>query len=329
MDGGAIDTTEELLAALKQAKGGETLTLAPGEYANVSIKDIHKAPAVVITGKGAVFPGLKVNRSSGLVFRKLEFYVSQPGQFAYLVNASKGLVFEDLHVHGTMNGTPHDDASGISIRNSSDIKILRSRFEQLKRGVGLGASQNIVVADNRFSDLQVDGITASQMDGVQVLRNAFTDFHPQEGNHPDAVQFLTGGKSTSGNKNLLISDNVVTRGKGGSIQGIFLRDETEKFPFDGVKITNNLLIGSGYHGIGVAGASNVEISGNELLSYEGKENQNWIMVRRSDAVTVRDNRAVRYNYDKVTNLAETGNKKNKPVRDGGAAALAARARPAS
>lgn len=318
-----IASTAELLIALGKAKGGEVLTLAPGTYSGVNIRDAHKVPAVVITGKGAVLPGLKVDKSSGLIFRRLEFFVPSPGQFAYFVNSSSNITFDDLSVHGPLDGSPQGKASGISILKSSNIKVLNSEFQQLRRGVGVGSSQDIVISGNHFHDLQTDGIMAAEVTNIQILKNNFSSFFPVDGDHPDAIQFLTAGTSQS-SRNILIADNTAARGSGSGVQGIFMRDEKKMYPYENVRILNNLLIGTGYNGIAVAGGKNIEIAGNELLSYEGKTNLNWILVRRADGVVVRNNKALKIGYENVTGLTEAGNKTNKPVRDGGAAVLAAR-----
>lgn len=320
---GMIASTAELLIALDKAKGGEVLTLAPGTYSGVTIRDAHKTPAVVITGKGAVLPGLKVDKSSGLIFRKLEFSVPSPGQFAYLVSNSNNITFDGLSVHGALDGNPQGKASGISILKSSNIKVLNSEFQQLRRGVGVGSSQDIVISGNNFHDLQTDGIMAAQVTNIQILKNNFSSFFPVKGDHPDAIQFLTAGTSQA-SRDILIADNTASRGNGSGVQGVFMRDEKKMYPFENVRILNNLLIGTGYNGIAIAGGKNIEISGNELLSYEGKTNLNWVLVRRADGVVVQNNKALKFGYENVTGLKEAGNKTNKPVRDGGAAVLAAR-----
>lgn len=318
-----IDSTAELMAALNKAKGGEVLTLAPGTYPGVTIRGMHKAPAVVITGKGAVLPGLKVDKSSGLVFRRLEFAVPSPGQFAYLVSSSNNITFDGLSVHGPLGGSPQGKASGISILKSSNIKVLNSEFQQLRRGVGVGSSQDVVISGNSFHDLQTDGIMAAQVTNIQIVKNNFFSFFPIKGDHPDAIQFLTAGTSQA-SRDILISDNTALRGNGSAMQGVFMRDEKQMYPYENVRILNNLLIGTGYNGIAITGGRGIEISGNELLSYEGKTNLNWVLVRQANGVVVQNNKALKIGYENVTGLKESGNKTNKPVRDGGAAVLAAR-----
>ena len=107
------------------------------------------------------------------------------------------------------------------------------------------------------------------------------------------------------------------------MQGIFMGDETGKLPYENVKIQDNLLVGTGYNGIGLSNMRNVEILRNELLSYEGKTNPNWVLVRRSAGVVARDNKAIKFGFDQVTDLKASNNKTNAVTKDG-AAALAAR-----
>lgn len=321
-----IDSVPELMAALQKSKGGEVLTLAPGAYAGISISDLQRSPAVTITGKGAIIPGLKIERTSGLRFFKLEFSAPSPGQFAYLVRESSNITFEALNVHGALDGNPQGKTSGISILKSSKIKVLDSEFQQLRRGVGVGSSQDVTISGNRFHNLQTDGVMAAEVTRISIVGNEFSSFFPVDGDHPDAIQFLTSGTSQP-SRDVLIANNVAMRGAGKGVQGVFMRDETKRLPYENVRIQNNLLVGTGYNGIAVAGGKNIEITGNELLSYEGKTNLNWVLVKRAEGVVVSDNRAAKFGYDGVSGLKESRNKVNQPIRDGEAAGLVARKRP--
>lgn len=309
-----IDSVSELMAALERTRGGEVISLAPGTYAGVRIRNFNRDTPVVITGKGAKLSGLTLDGVSGLTFKQVEFFVSQPGQFAYRVNSSKYIKFHDVHVHGILDGNPQGKPSGISIIKSSNVIVENSTFEQLRRGVGVASSQDIVIRENVFKSLQTDGVMVSSTIGIKIVGNQFSDFHPVEGDHPDAIQFLTAGTNYS-SKNVIISNNIALRNAGSGIQGIFMKDEKGNLPYENVEISGNILIGTGYNGIAIEGGQGVRIHGNQLLSYQGKTNQNWILVKRADGVRIIDNSAIKFGYVNVVNLEERGNKKNKPVSE--------------
>jgi hypothetical protein len=306
------------MAALERTRGGEVISLAPGTYTGVGIRNFHRDTPVVITGKGAKLSGLTLDGASGLTFKQVEFFVSQPGQFAYRVNSSRNIKFNDVYVHGILDGNPQGKPSGISIIKSSNIVVENSIFEQLRRGIGVASSREIVIRDSVFKSLQTDGIMVSDTVGIKITGNKFSDFYPVEGDHPDAIQFLTAG-TKSPSKDILISNNIAMRNAGKGIQGIFMKDEKGTLPYENVEISGNILVGTGYNGIAIEGGKGIHIHGNQLLSYEGKTNQNWILVRRADGVRIIDNSAVKFGYVDVANLEERGNKKNKPVPEKSAA----------
>jgi hypothetical protein len=50
----------------------------------------------------------------------------------------------------------------------------------------------------------------------------------------------------------VISGNTILRGSGQPMQGIFMRDEVGSAPYQHVTVTNNLVVGSMFHGITVS-----------------------------------------------------------------------------
>jgi len=309
-----IDSVAELMSALERSRGGEVISLAPGTYPGIAIRDFQRNVPVIITGQGAYLPGLTIDRSSGLTFTKIEFFVPNPGQFSYRVNRSNNISFDGVYVHGILDGKPQGKPSGISITYSSNIVVKNSTFEQLRRGIGVASSENIKLEGNRFKFMQTDGVMVSSTSGILIYKNEFSDFFPTEGDHPDAIQFLTSGTDKP-SKKIRITENIAWRGSGSSIQGIFLRDEKKTLPYEDVEISRNILVGTGYNGIVVAGGVNVNISENKLLSYNGKENQNWIMVKRGEGVRSYNNAAIKFGYVDVVGLDERGNKHNKPISE--------------
>jgi len=321
-----VSTSSELNAALKAASAGDTIYLESGVYSGVVARNILIDGNVTITSKDpgdpAVLTGLSVSGSSGMTFEHLELSPPEGGYFAYIVSGSSNITFSKLDVHGSLNDNPQGDSSGISIRNSSDIRVEDSEFYQLRRGVAVNGSDGVVVEGNKFHDLQTDGVMVSDTKNIKILDNSFSSFYPVSDDHPDAIQFLTQGTTTS-SENVLISGNIITRGDGASFQGIFMSDQVGTLAYKNVEITNNILVGVGYHGIGVFHAENVKVQSNELYSYEGKTGVSWIMIQRADGVTVIDNEALRFSYSDNTGLVEAGNIVNLAVSDGGKAALAA------
>lgn len=327
----AVSSVADLEVALKAAAPGDTIYLAGGAYSNVSLRDVAIAGNVTITSKNprdpAVLADLTLKNSQGLTFANLEFAPPEGGHFAYLVTGSRDIRFTGLNVHGSMNGTPINDASGIAVRNSENVRIEDSEFQQLVRGLTVSGSKGVVVAGNRFHDLRTDGMTVSDTSDIRILNNHFADFYPQAGDHPDAIQFLTANTKRS-SENVVISGNVILRGHGSAMQGIFLKDEAKTLPYKHVVISDNLLIGAGYNGIMVLHGEDLKITGNKVVSYEGKTNLSWIRLEGATRVELKDNSAAHYSFGVLKDVTKARNETTSAVRDNGQAVLKAWARKA-
>ncbi len=322
-----VSNTAGLTAALKSAHDGDTISLKAGAYSGLDIGHVNFANGVTIASADplheAVLTNFHIGDSSGLHFSKLEFQVNgaQNGSWGFLVENSKNIAFDHLSVHGSLDGNAQNDGEGIGVLGSSHISITNSEFQQLFRGVAFGTGSDLTVSGNSFHDLRTTGLMVSQTAKATITNNTFTNFKPMADDHPDAIQFMTTG-STAGSHDITISGNVITRGAGDGVQGIFLRDEIGTMPYTNVTISNNLLIGTGYNGVAVLGGKNLAITDNTLVSYSGSTNVNWLLVQNADTVTASGNSAATIGFDKVTNLIEKGDTLNTAVTDNGKAALA-------
>ena len=312
------------MQALKVAQAGDTIALQSGTYAAVNLSNLKFAQDVVITsadpGKPAILTSMTVSESEGLTFRNLEFEVDPAADFySFRVSGSKDIHFDELDVHGTLNGTPSGDITAFLIRDSEDVSITNSEFQQLFTGVSALSSKGLTFSNNEFHDIRSDGIQGGGNSNVVVTNNKFWDFFPEDGDHPDAIQFWT-TKTTASAENYVISGNIISRGAGEAIQGIFLRDESGgKFPYLNVKITDNLLIGVSWNGITLNGRGG-EIGGNTLISYADQASR--VRLEFSEGINVHDNSAGGYVYLSNVNTQTTANGTTGAVSDAGASALA-------
>lgn len=321
----SVSSSEGLNAALKLAQAGDIIYLDSGTYSGIALRNITIDGNVTIMSKDLGHPAtmtdLNVSGSTGFTFSNLELANTKVSDgYGFLVTSSKNITFSDVHVHGSLNDNAQDDISGLSILRSSNIKILNSEFQQLGRGVGVGDSQNVEISGNSFHDLQTDGVIVCDVQGINIIGNEFKNFFPTATDHPDAIQFLTMG-STQASENIVISENIIHRGTGAGMQGIFMRDEVGTFAYKNVTISDNILVGTGYNGIMVSHGENLKITGNELISYDGATNKNWVLIRDADGVLVEDNAAIQFGYNNVTGLVQDGNVINGAVSDEGKAAL--------
>lgn len=311
------------MSALKLAGGGDTILLAPGVYSGLAIRNLSFATDVTITSADpdrlAVITDMQMHTVRNLTFTNLEF-AANTGGFAYEIRNSDSIHLDRLFVHGSLDGNPQNDVSGIGFAASTNISITGSTFEQLNRGMAISDSSNIVMRGNVMHDLRSDGVDFAQVSNVQILNNTFRTFKPTPEDHPDAIQFWTSGTKVASH-DILISGNVIMRGEGQATQGIFLRDEIGTLPYERVTIANNIIVGTGYNGIRVIGAKDLEITGNQLYSNPGDVNRTFMLVQNADGVRATDNTAVSITFEKVTGLTQASNVFNSAVGDEGVSML--------
>jgi Ca2+-binding RTX toxin-like protein len=309
-----------LLRAVQAAKNGDVIKLDPGTYAAIHLRGLNFTD-VTIESKSATNPavltGLIVRDSTGLNFKNLEMVVS-PTQavHAFQVLSSKDIHFEGLKVHGTLNGSPADDKQGLMIRKSHDVSIRGSEFQQLKHAVELLDNTKIVIVGNSFHDIRTDAIRGGGTSDVTITKNFFTDFYPEPGDHGDAVQFWT-TNTTASAKNFVISENVIMRGKGGIVQGIFFRDQVGNLPYENVSITGNLVVGAMYNGISVGSTSNLKISGNVVAAMP--DMKSWIRIENVKGAELSNNSAFTYIDVGNSGVVRQNNTTSDYVQDGGKA----------
>jgi parallel beta-helix repeat protein len=317
-----VNSTAGLLAALKSARDGDIILLETGTYSAVTLRGFNFAD-VTIQSKSplqpAVLTDLLVKDSSGINFRNLEFAVDPAKPLnSFQIMSSKDIHVDKVNVHGTLNGNPADDKSGLMIRSSSDVSVTNSEFHQLWHGISLLDNDKIVLTGNNFHDIRTDGIRGGGTSNLMISNNSFTDFYPAAGDHPDAIQLWT-TNTTETARNIVISDNIVTRGNGAMIQGIFLRDTFDQLPFHDVTITNNLVVGGMYNGISVSGSVNLKLSNNTVVALP--DQKSWIRVQNSDLVLSEGNAAEAFVYITSTRVTEIGNQTIARATDGGAGAV--------
>jgi len=319
-----VSNTTQLLQALKSAHSGDTIALAPGTYSNVAISNLNIVGDVMITSKDpgtpAVITDLLIKSSSGLNFSNIEIATDPAKNVTPLqVLDSKDIHFDKMNVHGSLDDNPSNDVNAMMIRNSSDVSVTNSEFQQFSNGIAHLDSDHLLISGNAIHDLRMDGIRGGGSSNVTITKNFFTDFFRQDGDHPDAIQFWNTNTSVS-THDITVSENVFVRGEGGPIQGIFITAQITKLPYLNVKVTDNFMVGTMYHGITVAGGQGVLIDGNIVAGAPDMNSR--ITVDNSTDVTLTDNQAPQYVISATVEFdAQANNTKLASPTDGGLSLL--------
>lgn len=313
------------MAALKAAKGGDIITLAPGTYDGLSFDTLNFSPAVTITSADTAHPGklmhFVMENVSGLTFRNVVFSAEAPTSPAYNIYNGQNITLDHVNVHGSLDGNPQNDPFGISFFDSNNITVSNSVFQQLSSGLGFTRSSNIVVSGNHIHDMESDALDFNQMSNLRVTGNVIHDIFPVPGDHPDNMQFMTAGTSVASH-DITVSGNLMYKGAGAYAQGIFMGDEVGTLPFQNVTLSDNLIVGTGWSAIRPTHNIDLTIIGNTLITLAGDQITN-ILVQYSDRVTASNNSSADISFSNTTtNINESNDTSNVPaVSDTGAAAI--------
>lgn len=310
-----VATADQLASAIAGARGGERIVLAPGDYGDLVINQRAFAKPVTIEAGArdrSRITTLLVRGSSNLVFKGLMLGRARTaGEPAWLtlnqIAGSSGIAFADVTVRGSDDGDASNDAYGLSVKDSSNIRFTGATFRDLSKGLMLIRSKDVAVVRSHFTGLSEDGINAAACDDLLIDRNRFEDFQPQPGGHPDAIQLYT-AQETKGQARIRITNNVILQGRGGGVQGIWIADP-KTYGFQDVTIANNLIQSDDmWNGIGLIGVTRGTVTGNTLLSRTGDEKTLWIRIGDSSDIELSDNvfETLRVEQN-VTGLRQSGN----------------------
>lgn len=312
-----VSNAAQLNTALTTARGGDTISLAAGNYGNVSISSLRATSAVVIKSADAANPAhfdtLTVRTSQNLTFRGLDIgrglAAGEPEHVQLAaVRDSSNIIFDSNFIHGSLDGNPQNDAYGLFIDGATAVTVVNNTFKELTRGALFSTITNLRVANNSFFDLRSDAIDTDESQNVLFENNLFKGFYPLEFDHPDAIQFQN-LNSTLWTENVTIRNNMLLPGgTGGGPQGIWISDPGTT-GFRNFHIENNLLWGQGlYNGIGLYGVEGAKVIGNTVLSPTNDDKMMWIRVNGSSNVDLIRNVAEEYIIQGgVTNLRQIDN----------------------
>jgi Ca2+-binding RTX toxin-like protein len=228
----------------------------------------------------------------------------------FQVKESSNVTFDSVLIRGQAGDVGYDSAP-FMVRNSANITITNSEVTHARYGINLLDNYDVTVSRNYFHDLRTDGLRAGANSNIKISENYFTDFHPAAGNHPDAIQFWTTNTDASAS-NITITDNVILRGDGAAVQGIFVRDESNVLPYRNLVIDGNLVVGGMYNSIYANNASGLTVTNNTVAGFA--DTAGWIRV--NDANVLSGNSAQTFIVNGI-NKVPAGNALLLPVDDGG------------
>lgn len=309
-----VRNQSELDAAIKAAKGGETIKLAAGTYTSVSVIGKTFTSPVTIqsldANNRANVTALQVNSSNNVVFKNLiaaqDFKPAEDWMTANRIYKSNNITLDNVTISGGTGDVTKSKGIGLYIRDGINVNVVNSSMDHFAFGMSVQNVNGMLVQGNNFHDNRGDHTNFSEMNNVTIDNNMFSNLFPVGAEHPDAIQFMTKGRAF-GSSNVTISNNVVMQGSGLGTQGFFLGNE-DGLPYTNVTIKNNLIYLNGwYHGINVVTGNNINIESNTIISkmdaaplWIRLENVNGgkVVNNVTDAITITDT---------SKNIANSGN----------------------
>jgi hypothetical protein len=315
-----VGSSAALERALMAADSDTVIMLRPGNYAPFTLRNIQKASDILITSLDTDYPailgGVAIHDCAGLHFHGLSVQpimgAASP-RFLMDVQRSKRIRLTEIKFTGPADDISALTYSGILLRDSQDLLVAKCQFTGFWNALSFLNISRASIMRNEFWNLRTDGIRGGGASSIEIAENVFTDFFPAKGDHPDAIQFWTTNEKLPA-RDIIVRDNLVIRGNGQIVQGIFLRDEATTLPYDNVTITGNLLIGTMYNGIMIDGAITARITNNQIIAH--KDHKSWIRIERGRHVELHDNRAMHYIIATGSVVTQKGNRVTAPADSG-------------
>lgn len=288
-----VGNADELDRALASARGGEIITLQPGDYGELpnggrtNGRFNFASPVTLISAdptRPARFSRLNLRAAANLVFDGVEMrYRFAAGDPIHLrpfgVRESRAVTFRNCRFIGdnaTGTGTPADGygyAIGLDVVGSQAVLVENCTFSVWHRAGVIARSTDVTLRGNTISGVRSDGFNFAQVNRVTIEGNRFGAFRTNltTGDHPDMIQFWT-NQTTAPSTDIVIRGNILDIGDGPWTQSIFMRNEEvdtgrkgrEMF-YRNIVITGNFIRNSHVHGITVGETDGLEVSNNTLI----------------------------------------------------------------
>lgn len=239
-------TPETLQALLDRARGGDTITVAAGDYAPILLRSKTWSPPVTVEAAAGRFAGIEGRRISGLTWRGGTFDGKREQRNGFKIEVGDHIVVENT----TMTGF-------------------------LRNGIGFGNVSDARIAGNTFSDGGSDGIDVALSRRVVIDGNQCRNGQPTPGAHPDCIQLWSRPTAPP------VADITITNNTAyGDMQGIGLfnhvREGVDDGGFDRIRIENNDIKVKQWHGIAVSSCRDCIVRNNRVEALPNGRIKAWI-----------------------------------------------------
>lgn len=292
-----------LSAAIQAARPGDTVSLVTGEYGDLTLTGANQGDFITIAaGQGQTPRFTKVRISKPASRWKLSgltvsgFSAKTEG-YLLTVLGGDNIILERNKLNSQpgalawkpyVANSPDTPSHGINARQSSCISIQDNEIRNVFHGMEFGGDQNgnngkfFLVSGNTIDNFAGDGIE-HYGSHVRILNNKITNGHnlcDDKCVHSDGIQGWNYNHQPLLNTDVVIDGNTIIAQTSrdlplpvATLQGITIFDGK----WDGVTISNNLVITTAYHGITVNRVKNGAIVNNTVAPINSGKMRPWIM----------------------------------------------------
>lgn len=293
-------------------KAGDTIYLMSGDHGNVQISAAVNREFISVEaapGQTPVLGALRIDGSSKWKFVGLKIQgeaesdKNSRGLITFGRNQWRGPTDNIILVSSSVSTT--DDTSGWTdadwvnrpfngglVTSATCVTISQNKFYNLRNAIYIDGDQT-TVEGNRIDNFGNDAIDIVASNLV-IRGNTITNGRntKSEALHADGIQGWTIKNMT--NRNVVIDGNMIIKtgdSKVSYLQGITIFDGR----WDGLVISNNVVVTNHWHGISVYGATNVKIVNNTVLAFDRANFPTWITLRKGKDGTAPQNVVIRNN----------------------------------
>ena len=281
-----VRSEAEVMAALKAARGGETIALAPGRYGALALNALTFATLVTITAadpaQRPVIGGISIDKGRHLRLERLilkrplaagEEWQQEWKHSVLKVKDSHAIAVVDVEIVGSDTGDLVHVPVGAFISESQDITFATNHCHDLMRCTIFRNIQGLRVTDNRIERMRSDGLDFSAVQDVVIENNVIAHFPIQYGDwhaggdHKDFIQFWTRGTTTE-SADVVIRGNVMIE-SGTMTQGLFISSENDLM-YQRFLIEENTIYNSSHHGITLNRGVDSIVRNNTVIPLPGR-----------------------------------------------------------
>jgi parallel beta-helix repeat protein len=284
----SVSNASGLTTAMAQAKAGDTILLASGNYGDFSTGNDYSSAVTIRSADAshaASFSSVTLNGATGITFDSITFdYRYKAGDqletTPFSVTNSNNIAFKNSTFDGDVaSGSNSIDngyaiGRGLLIIGSNGVTVDNSVFKTFMRGLVVIESSNLNILKNEVTGIRSDGMDFVQVQKVLIEGNNIHDFRsaPNSADHADMIQFWTAG-TTAASTDITIRNNTLNIGQGSVTQSLFMRNEMvdqgqagASMYYKNVLIENNTISNAHIHGITVGETNGLTVRNNTVIA---------------------------------------------------------------